>query len=62
MSSFHFPALFLCYLLGNSMFLEVIFLECLCLGEQKWEQYALGAMKPIFIAGKVKVRKGMNMN
>lgn len=54
--------LFLCYLLGNCIFSEVIFPECLCSGEQKWEQYALGAMKPIFFAGKVKVRKGMNMN
>lgn len=54
--------IFLCYLLGNCIFSEVVFLECLCLGEQKWEQYPLGAMKPIFIAGKVKVRKEMNMN
>lgn len=65
MSSFHFlrsSLLFFCYLLGNCIFSEVDFLEGLCLREQKWEQYTLGAMKPIFFAGKVKVRKGMSMN
>lgn len=44
--------LFLYYLLENCLFAEVIFLEFLCLGDQKWWQYKLEQWSPSLLLGR----------